>query len=160
MAVLSFVASSPSLYWFKQNPHFWRKFMTVTCDTAPWFCNEKLCIQNIYLHERCIMKKLVTHHRNNYSYKQLVVIMFEWPDYLLVKRLENVAAVWRKNLNVYTLQLTWVLGISSTMVMKSKMFPFLELILASNVISKCNLISAWNLQPFIINFNHKIKLLV
>jgi hypothetical protein len=65
-----------------------------------------------------------THHRNNYSYKQLVVIMFEWPDYSLVKWLENTGAVWKKNHNVYFLQVICVLGISSTLVTKSKILRY------------------------------------
>jgi hypothetical protein len=40
------------------------------------------------------MKQLIINHRNNFSYKLLAVNMFEWPDYSLVKWLENAGAAW------------------------------------------------------------------
>jgi hypothetical protein len=42
------------------------------------------------------MKQLVINHTNSFSYKMLAVIIFEWPDYSLVKRLQNAGAVWEK----------------------------------------------------------------
>jgi hypothetical protein len=44
------------------------------------------------------MKLLVINHRNSFSYKLLVVIIFEWPDYSLVNWLENAGAVWGRNM--------------------------------------------------------------
>jgi hypothetical protein len=39
------------------------------------------------------MKQFVINHRNNFSYKLLAVIIFEWLNYSLVERLENAGAV-------------------------------------------------------------------
>jgi hypothetical protein len=60
------------------------------------------------------MKQLVINHSNSFSHKLLAVIMFEWPDYSLVKQLENACAVWGKKRNVHILQVPCILGISST----------------------------------------------
>jgi hypothetical protein len=64
------------------------------------------------------MKQLVVIYGNGFSYKCLVIIILEWPDYSLVKCLENAGAVLGgKTCNMHSF-CNCVLGMNSMLIHK------------------------------------------
>jgi hypothetical protein len=93
LGMLSSALSSPSLAWFKLNFHFWKQFTVAMC--VIWCLNPAV---KYSVSRTCPL--WVLHHTAtcDQSWKQVfmqvsLVVVFEWPDYVLVKWFATAGAV-------------------------------------------------------------------
>lgn len=94
LAMLSFMASSLSWVWFKWHLHF------CTNSLLPYVLHSAATLQWNAAHPNHL-SLWMTHHEatfnlshKQFSYKLLVIMMFKWSDYSLLKNLEVTGTVW------------------------------------------------------------------